>query len=307
MTVIDNSICDIKASTERGWWLRDSVKPYRAVLTVAAGLLFVGGLSWSLSSLNLQPHQISLGPLLLLLSLMGPIGVAYGAVGLILLGLAAGTQLSFRSALRADAYGQLAEALPVPGGAIVRAGALIKAGVRPQESAILVLASAILWISLASFAAGLVLLSIIAPVGALLSFVGGSVSAIVLACLVRQAGRRLAVWMLLHRSVGLLINAVRLKCAFAALYVVLPLARTIPFALATIVGSASSVAPAGLGVSESLSALMASSLGVAASVAFVAVALNRLSALLSTGLIVSAIEIASRRKTGEVDEQRRIA
>jgi hypothetical protein len=278
--------------------VREGARRYRLALTVAAGLLFVGGLAWSVSALHLEWDQISLGPILLLIFVMGPLGVAYGAVGLILLGSAAGTELSMKTALRVDAYGQLAEALPLPGGAIVRAGALMRAGVRPQDSAILVLASAVLWIAIAAFAAGIVLLTIIAPAGALLSFIGASVSLLVLAWLIRTANWRLGTWMLLHRTIGLLINAIRLKFAFAALYVVLPLASTLPFALATIVGSASSVAPAGLGISESLSALMAHSLGVAGPAAFIAVALNRLSALLATGLIVAVIEIAGHPKRG---------
>jgi hypothetical protein len=283
-------------------------QPYRRVLAVAAAVVFLAGLSWSFSALDLGPSQISAGPLLLLILLLGPVGVDYGAIGLMLLGLSADARMSFVSAFRSDAYAQLAEALPVPGGAIVRAGALMNSGVRVSEGTILVLASAILWISLASLAGGLVLLPSAALAGAFLACLGSIFSVTVLIWLTRQAGWQLAMWTLLHRFTGLLINAARLKCAFATLSVALPFVRTLPFALATIVGSASSIAPAGLGVSEGLSALIAGSLSVAAPAAFVAAALNRLSALLSTGLIVLILEMRGLGRNREkLNEQRRTA
>jgi hypothetical protein len=250
---------------------------YRRPLTIAAAILFVAGSFWSLSSLHLQFAELRIVPALLLLLLFGPISVAYGALGLLLLGSCGKVPLNLGKALRIDACAQLAEALPLPGGAIVRSGALIRAGAKPLESSALVLASA---------GTGAVMLPL-ASLPAIALLLGGvALGSTAAWWLARKAGPRTMGLMLLHRCAGLLINAARLKCAFAILAVTLPLPRCLPFALATIAGSAASIAPAGLGVSESLGALVASSLSVAAPAAFLAVALNRLLALLSAGLFV---------------------
>jgi hypothetical protein len=259
---------------------------YRRPLTIAAAILFVAGSFWSLSSLHLQFAELRIVPALLLLLLFGPISVVYGALGLLLLGSCGKVPLNLGKALRIDACAQLAEALPLPGGAIVRSGALIRAGAKPLESSALVLASALLWISIASAGTGAVMLPL-ASLPAIALLLGGvALGSTAAWWLARKAGPRTMGLMLLHRCAGLLINAARLKCAFAILAVTLPLPRCLPFALATIAGSAASIAPAGLGVSESLGALVASSLSVAAPAAFLAVALNRLLALLSAGLFV---------------------
>jgi len=292
------------ASVER---VRSLSARHRRPLMLAATILFLVGLLWSVSSLHLRFGELRAIPALLLLLVFGPVSVAYGAFGLLLLASCGKVRLGFPRALRIDAYAQLAEALPVPGGAIVRTGALMQAGGKPLESSALVLASALLWIAIASAATGAVMLTI-AEVPALALLLGGLTVAVATAWwLARRAGGRVMGLILLHRCAGLAINAARLKCAFAILAVALPLPRCLPFALATIAGSAASIAPAGLGVSESLGALVASSLSVAAPAAFLAVALNRLLALLSAGLFVLASQAVTSPHEKDRHEQPRTA
>ncbi len=266
---------------------------HRRLFLVAAAALFVVGLVWSFSELRLQHTELHLAPALVLLFLFGPISVIYGALGLWLLGFAAGVPLAIAKALRVDAYAQLAEALPVPGGAIVRTGALMTAGGRALESSALVIASAVLWVAVAAAATGAAVLSIAPWPGAALLSGGIATAAPAALWLASKGGWRLMALTLVHRSAGLLINALRLQCAFAILAVAIPLPRCMPFALATIAGSAASIAPAGVGISETLSAVIASSLGVAAAAGFLAVALNRLLALLAAGIMVLACELTT--------------
>lgn len=257
---------------------------------MGATVLFAGGLGWSFWTLGIRPWELAPAPVLILLCLFGPLGIAYGAVGMLLLARAGGASLKFGPALKVDAWAQLAEALPVPGGAIVRAGALVGAGAMAGRSALLVIGSALLWISLASLAAGLVLALGSVPAAAWLAAAGLAGTLAVLAWLGWQAGWRITAWTLLHRLAGLVINAARLKVAFAAVHAAIPIQHALPFALASIAGSAASIAPAGLGVSETLAALMARSVAVAAPAAFLAVAVNRLLALLAAGLFMFIAE-----------------
>lgn len=280
---------------------------WRRPLLVAATIIFVAGALWSVLALDLQFDQMRLLPALLLLLAFGPISVVYGALALLLLASCGRVPLNFRTAIRIDAYAQLAEALPVPGGAIVRTGALMRAGAKPLESSALVIASALLWISIAAAATGAVLLTIARLPAAVLLLGGISIGTGAAWWLASKAGSRIMCLIVLHRCAGLLINAARLKCAFAILAVTLPLERCLPFALATIAGSAASIAPAGLGVSESLGALVGSSLSVAAPAAFLAVALNRLLALLSAGLFVLTSQAVPSTQKEVLREQPRTA
>jgi len=292
----------------RPWRTRVSsfASAYRTPLLLAATLLFVAGIIWSFASLKLKLDELHAGPALLLLLVFGPISVAYGAVGLLLLAAIAGVRVRVSTAFRIGAYAQLAEVLPIPGGAILRAGALIRAGAGPVDSSALVVASSLLWISMAAAATGVVILNISQFTGMLLFCSGVGVSTAVCCWFANKSSWAVVRLVLVHRATGLAVNAARLKCAFAIVSVTLPLPRCLPFALATITGSAASIAPAGLGISETLGAVIARSLAVAAPSAFLALALNRILALIGAALVAIGCEIVSPA-VGETHEQPRSA
>jgi hypothetical protein len=280
---------------------------YRRLCLVGAVLLFVAGIMWSVSSLDLQLSELQVWPALLLLLVFGPISVAYGAVGLLLLGAIADVRVSLRTACRVGAYAQLAEVLPIPGGAILRAGALIRAGAGAIDSSALVVASSLLWISMAAAATGFVITDISHFTALLLFGVGLGVSAAVCYWFANKSNWSIVRLILVHRCTGLLVNAARLKCAFAIVSVTLPLKHCLPFALATITGSATSIAPAGLGISETLGAVIAGSLSVAAPSAFLALALNRILALLGSALVAIGCEVVKPTEKEHHGEQPRTA
>ena len=109
-----------------------------------------------------------------------------------------------------SAWATLAEALPLPGGAMVRAGALMSEGTGLAQSSALVLANALLWISLATLGCGLALLGHEASGALLLILAGGNGSAVTFGWLLRQAGLALALQSVLHRLSGMALIAVRL-------------------------------------------------------------------------------------------------
>lgn len=261
----------------------------RFPIIVGATFLFMVGSYWSFQKLGISAADFKPVPLCLLASLL-PVSLLYGGVGLVLLGRCIQTPFPLGRATIIATYASLAEALPIPGGAIVRTGALVTAGAPVGRSTVLVLASAILWIGLAAVGAayalyqeGILGLSLILP-GSLA--VGG-----VLVWLLIQVGWKITVLTIFHRLCGIALMAVKLKLAFDMIGVDLPLVHTLPFAFTSIAGSAASIAPAGLGISEGLSALIANLTTTTASAAFLAVALNRLVGLGLTALAAMAFQL----------------
>jgi hypothetical protein len=274
---------------------RARLERFRLPLFLAALAFFLGGAALSAASLDLQSQPIELVPLLLLLVGLVPITLLYGAFGIQLLAASARLSIPIGRAYRVATYATLAEALPVPGGAIVRTGALVGAGAKVGEGTTLVIGTAALWIALAAAGAGVAIVGHDQAVGLAVGSAGAAATAMLTVWLWRVAGPRIAGLTVLHRMCGLMLFAVRLWLSFAALSFVVPIGDMLPFAFASIAGSAASIAPAGLGVGEALAALLSDLVAVPAAVAFLAVGLNRIGGLGATALVALILELAHGR------------
>lgn len=274
------------------WYQRltDWMQTQRLWLKPFIGLVFIVASVWAWRQLNLSVTQFEPLSFAVLFFLLSPLSLLYGAIGLSQLAAVAGSSMRFSIAFRASVIGQLAEILPLPGGAIVRTDALIRSGVDIRESAVLVTATAILWITLAAAGAGLIIAKQGYLSGMGLGAIGAITSIIILIWIARRAGALLTSYILAHRLIGLFLMAARLSVAFAILRQTVPFAETLPYVFAAIVGSAASIAPGGFGISELLAALIATGLSVSPAAALVAVALNRLIALVSMALVYIALE-----------------
>ncbi|HQV04019.1 MULTISPECIES: hypothetical protein [unclassified Novosphingobium] len=267
--------------------LRNWAQVRRGPLLIAALALFFAGTWLSVRQLGLSPRTLQGGPLLIQMAI-APLSLLYAGIGMHLLARSAQVPMPLGQATALSAWATLAEALPLPGGAMVRAGALMAKGTGLARSSALVLANALLWISLAALGCGLVLLGHGQGAAGLLAFGGTIGSAVCFGWLTRTSGLALAMQTLAHRLSGMALIAVRLHFAFLTLGVTMPLADTLPFALANIAGSAASIAPAGLGISETLAAAAAGTVKVAPGAAFLAVGLDRLICLAASGLLALA-------------------
>lgn len=275
--------------------LRAAITRWRRPILIAALLLFLAGTVWSFLSLGLALAELDLAALAALTLGMGLVTLAYSALSLNLLARTAGVSLSFVEAMRATARAQLAEALPLPGGAIVRAAALVGAGASPATSAALVISTALLWIALAAIAAGTMLLASVPLAGWTLIAGGVPVAVAAVAHVALLGGLANACWTLAHRLLALGLAALRLWLAFAVVKSVMPLAATFPYVLAAIAGSASSLVPGGLGVSEALGALMAKAVQASPETAFLALAVNRVTQFLGTAIFAPFLELRTTR------------
>ena len=275
---------------------RATLQAVRIPLVIAGATLFLVGAWWSLEQLRLSVADIRPGFLALLLLAM-PVSLFYSGVGLLIIARSGGVHMPLGRATLLACHAGLAEALPIPGGAIVRSGALMAHGVSMVRSITLVTANAVLWIAISAAGAGLVILPY-STIGALSLIVIGGASVVgILAWLIWNAGLRIALYSLLHRITGVLLLAVRLFLTFQSIGVPLSFLKAFPVTLAMIAGSAASITPGGVGISEILAALIANVVQVVPAAAFVAVGLDRLLALQSCGLAVLAAH-ARRAATG---------
>lgn len=256
-----------------------SLKRHRArlriPLLVLALAIFVGGAALSIDRLALKPSDIVLAPLVLLALGVVPAAIAYSSINMMLMGKAVGAPIGFVEGLRISVFAQVAELLPIPGGAIVRTAALMNRGAGTLRSTGVVLAFALLWVSVAAVGGGLALLDTgIAGQGLLVVGLAGSIG--ICAWLTNRFGWRIALPALGLRLFGIALVSVRTVLAFAAIGLALGWSDSLAFAFGIILGSAASIVPAGLGIGEGISALLAVPLSVAPEAAFLAVGLARL-------------------------------
>lgn len=289
-----------KRWSELGPQLRRCLNVGRAVvrdryplIAGVAVVLFLAGAWYSFHDLDVSPRQLKAGPLAALVAL-APVTLVYSGIGMWLLARSARGAIPLGRATTISTFANLAEALPLPGGAIVRAGALMAVGTGAGESSLLVILSAVMWISLACLACGVALLSHGHAAAMLLTVGGLAGTATAFSWLLWRAGPRNAISSLLHRLAGMVLIGLRLHLAFMALGLTLPLADAMPFALATIAGSAASLAPAGLGISELLAAMVAGTVNVPPSAAFLAAGIDRVVALAASGLYALVVMGANR-------------
>jgi len=264
----------------------------RVPLLVVASLIFLAGTYRAFSTLAISPAELRGAPLLILAALIFP-SLVYGGIGLSLLARSADLSMPVGKATLISAYAYLAEMLPLPGGAVIRTGALMQAGSTLGRSSALVLLTAILWVSLATLGAGFTLWPISAHVAAPLLVIGGLTSAAIFIWLWSIGGAVVALSTLAHRIAGILLTALRLTLAFAALHMPMSFSQTFPFVLAILLGSASSIAPAGLGVSESLAALAATATDHPAGIAFLAVGIDRIFCLGGCALLTLSAQLGN--------------
>lgn len=285
--------------------ISQSIKFHRNKFLALFLLLFAVGLIWSANRLTLSWNDIQIRPAILLFFVMGPLGVAYGALGLMQLAWVDGRHIAFRDAWQIAGYAQLAEALPLPGGAIVRVLALRNVGAPVGKSVVLVTGAAILWVAIASIGSSVVVFNSNIPLGVGILFLGTTVTIIISVLIARVSRTGVATAILAHRAVGLLLMSIRMFLAFSIIGEDLTIKSSLYFAFANVAGSASAIAPAGLGVGEAIAAAMAKLAFISPAAAFLAVALNRIISVASCGTLValSTLFLGSRRRS-HVDEGR---
>jgi uncharacterized membrane protein YbhN (UPF0104 family) len=252
---------------------------WRRIILLVAAFWFAAGVALSFHAKPDTFSNLQWQPVLWLVIIAIPLTLALNAYEFVLSAQLIGQQIGFRSALETTIIGGVANMLPLPGGIMVRVAALKAAGASLKHSTSTILFSnTLLWFGVAFTYAG-------AWIGALGSmWVGTAFLATGLSILTISFVATLSLlkeWRITMRltatKIGLVVtDAARIYLCFWALTAVSSFAQASVLTASSVIGSAISIVPAGLGIRESVAALMAPVVGLAASSAFLATSLNRL-------------------------------
>jgi uncharacterized membrane protein YbhN (UPF0104 family) len=275
---------------------RPAVPPGARRLLRAAGiLLLIGGALWSWMEIGLDPARLSPGLIALNLVVLSPLNLLVAATTLRITARALGRDVGSAEALRVVAAANVAELLPLPGGAMVRGAALVKAGAGVVESARIVTLTAMLTLamSVAVSAAALALFGV--RVGLWLALLGAALSIGLLVLFARTMTKAVLAAMIAVRLATIALSIVRLSVSFAIFGAGIGLAEAAIYTAATSLGSAVAIVPAGFGVNEAIAAGLATLIAASPAAAFLSVALNRALGLLAGAAIVLCVSLTRRR------------
>jgi len=280
--------------------LRERLHPHRANLRRAALFIafcaFAAALVWALFGISDLWSRIEFLPLVLLLLIGVPVTIVLNAAEFRAMLEAACVPAPWRMALEVTIYTSAANMLPIPGGVITRLGGMRAQGVGMKQGSWLILLFAGMWAGAAFLLSGAAILLRNALLGAPFLATGAVLLALSIVSLRRQnASHGLIGKILLIRITLQLVEMARLMLAFRALGTGLTLAHAAVFAISSFVGTAVSIVPAGLGISEGVVALLSPVIGLNPATGFVAAAINRVVVMAGLALFASVLLGVSAR------------
>lgn len=261
---------------------------YRVSYTALALLIFLTGLVTSL--LSLQWDEIEIRPLLIVANILflAPLTIALKAISLQTAGRIVDQELTFKSAFGACALATVSNVLPIPAGTAIQSAALIKKGATLRKGGGVIIFGNIVSLAIVLAVLGVSLSENGHPIGTIPLSLGLGLLCFFSFLVIRVSCITLAAYFMAIRIARILLMILRVYISFLAIGVGIQMTQAASFTGAIVLGSATVVAPAGLGVSEALAALIAAAVSVSPPAAFVAVALNRLITLFVAGIFTAS-------------------
>ncbi len=247
-----------------------------------ASLVFAVGAWLAVQQVDLTGADLSLFPLLLLALIVVPATLAANALEYALSAAITGHRVGVVHALRVSLYATAANLFPVPGSAIVRVVALKRQGAGTGGAISSTAALGLIWLALSALGAGAwsVRAAGLEPTPIALTVAGIAMLTVALVLLRRYvpASRRMTMTLLalLVTAAKITVAAVALMLAFRAIGFAGTIGQGYVITLSGALASAAGIFPGGLGLREVLASFLAPLVGVDGSLAFLAVALERL-------------------------------
>lgn len=267
-------------------------------ITASAGLAFGAGAVLSWRELSVSVSELRIWPIVLVI-LTAPLSLLLSGVEFRLLGRALDKKIEWSAAMDIALIGYAGNLLPIPGGALVRVSTLSGyEDVSPGRASQVTVGVGMIWLGLAFILAGLGLISIESVWAFLLMLAGLAVLACA-ALVLRHAQPRPSYSsfffsVLALEFVAISVAAVRTYLAFQALGFDVQLPAALVVATSSAMSAAVSIAPAGLGIREGLSAGLADLAGIPAFLGFLAAVTLRLAGLLAAALVASLTVLGRR-------------
>ena len=264
----------------------------RAILIVAA-LGFAIGIVLSVRAQPQVFNNLQWLPILWLVVVAIPVTLALNAREFVLSARLIGRHIGFRSALETTIIGGVANMLPLPGGVMVRVAALKVAGASFKHGTSTILFVALVWFGIAFAYAGAWMMALGAAFAGAAFLAGGIVILLISFAATMRLLKEWRVTMhLTVTKVGLvLIDAARIYLCLWSLSSSASFGQASVLTASSVVGTAISIVPAGIGIREGVAALMGPLVGLAASSAFLATSLNRVLGLATTAPVAAFLAL----------------
>ena len=254
----------------------------RAIAASIGAAILIAGAVYSVRRLAVGWSDINTAPLLINLFFVQPAILALAAITLRLSGLAVGADIGLMAAARAVGYATFAEILPLPGGALVRGAALMRAGADLGHAARIVTVTAFLSLALIILVASTALF-LLGTAEALPLILAGLAATFFFAWRInRRAGLGLTIAVVAIRLGTVAASGLSVFLALRTIAEPGTLIEALIVSVSGTLGSVVTIVPAGLGIGEGIAAALATLTGIAPAAAFLALALHRTLALLAS-------------------------
>jgi uncharacterized membrane protein YbhN (UPF0104 family) len=271
-----------------------------------AGLtLFLVGLYIALLEFPGNWESINSWAALFVLVLGVPLTFTIGSLELCIMARQLNTRLSFGTALRIVILGAAANILPIPGGLIARVAGLQAAGAGVKSGFTLMLCNTGLWVGVSCIVGGLsLLLGNKQELGVVLIITGACMTLGMFWAMLWQSSQfGFAFQATILKLLLVLTDGVRLWLCLQALNFPYAFTQTMVLVLASVLRNAVTVVPAGLGVGEVFSAILAPLAAMSAAGAFIATALNRILGFIVILPIAAVFAAADSRQAIQQNER----
>lgn len=281
-------------------WIRQHRVLVQAVGFLVGLAVLVVGIALSLRALPDLLQRLQPLPYVFLLLVGVPATVALNTYEYQLITAMGGRRVRWTDALEISIVTSIANMLPIPGGAMARAVAMKSEGISLGLAAYLIAALLVSWAGAAFLYSGFWVLGFGHPAAGW-SFVSLGFTLLLTSVMLLAHGRvqrHLIAASLALRGIGLVLEAIRIMLAAASLGLPLQFSQASIFSTGAVIGSAVSVLPGGLGVAESVMAVLSPLAGLPPGEGFVIGVANRLAVVL--GLlwllaVIAAMRVRSRR------------
>ena len=197
-----------------------------------------------------------------------------------------------------------ANLLPLPGGIMVRTQALRQAGTTYRRALAANAAAGVTWVAASCLAAGVLLLAEPAALAAVVALPTMGVAALAAVWLLlgradrASAGRHLR-WLLLVEAATVVLSSVRIFVAFQVIGQTIRPVQAVALTASVIIAAAIGIFPAGLGLRELLSGVIGTAVGLTASEAIAATAVDRIVSLAGSAILAAVLLGTMRSSTAD--------
>lgn len=277
-------------------WVTDRRATVRKYALAVALAFFAAGLVWAVRATPDLGRDFNFEPLILLLAIGAPISTVLSATETYAVSRIAGGPMRWRTCFELTIYSGAANMLPIPAGGLTKLVGMKAHGVGYRRgSAMLVLTFAI-WGGLAFAYAGTALYLLAKPQVAVLFALGSVVLLVGAAAGFAQFGQwKLVVVIASMRLISFPLEAFRYLLALIAVGSAATYLQASTLVVGSFIASTIVIAPAGIGMTEAVVAVLASLVGISAATGFLAAAVGRIVRLLGLALMAGGLFLIDRR------------